>query len=270
MDHTTFQLFDVPRREAAALRLSAAFPLGVDAAVALVGRTPAGELGWAFQQLPAGGSGSVTLRQVPRFDRVTAVLVNADVEQMGLGADGDWRFKGDRAQVRAQVSTDASGPAIAFRDPAPRKRRVPRDADVRVTFSEPVTGVSASSLRLTDRKGRVLPAKVRYDAATRTATLDPSRTLSERAPYTAVATDAIKNQTGDSLAASSWSFTTGRWARRRARARPTSCGAACWWRCARATRAASVSASPSFPRAAPSAAPRARFARGGARACGSA
>ena len=53
-----------------------------------------------------------------------------------------------------------------------------------------------------------VPAAVRYDAASRTATIDPSAALKARTRYTVSLTDGITDAAGNRLAATSWSFTT--------------------------------------------------------------
>ena len=84
------------------------------------------------------------------------------------------------------------------------------DAPITVTFTEPVTGVSASTFSLRNGAGTPVSSTVAYDAATRRATLRPSAPLAGDATYTATLTSGIRDATGNALAGRSWSFTTGK------------------------------------------------------------
>jgi hypothetical protein len=79
---------------------------------------------------------------------------------------------------------------------------------LRVTFSEPVTGVSSSTLRL--RRGTTaVSAAVSYDGTSRTATLTPSAPLAPDATHTLALTAGIRSDSGGELAPQEWSFLTG-------------------------------------------------------------
>ena len=79
-------------------------------------------------------------------------------------------------------------------------------------FSEPVRGISATTLRLvdlrTDRTVRV--RSYRYDVATRTVTLDPYYRLASRTIYRVVIRAGIRDVAGNRLPAQTWTFRTGR------------------------------------------------------------
>jgi hypothetical protein len=78
---------------------------------------------------------------------------------------------------------------------------------VTATFSEAVANVSTSTFTL--RRGTAqVAASVSYDAASRTATLDPSADLLASAVYTATLTNGIADLAGNPLAPLSWTFTT--------------------------------------------------------------
>jgi hypothetical protein len=79
LDHTAYRLYRVRGR--GRLRLSAHAERGTRSAIALVGRRgprAGGAVTTAFRYLPRGGRGVVRLPRGRRFDRVTAVVVNAD------------------------------------------------------------------------------------------------------------------------------------------------------------------------------------------------
>jgi Big-like domain-containing protein len=80
---------------------------------------------------------------------------------------------------------------------------------VTMRFSEPVTGVDRGTLTLTTASGTAVPATVRYDAAGRTATLDPTPTLKAGTRYRVALTTGIRDAAGNRLAATAWTFTTG-------------------------------------------------------------
>ena len=79
-------------------------------------------------------------------------------------------------------------------------------------FSEPIRGISATTLRLVDlRTGRTVRIRSRrYDAATRTVTLDPSYRLAARTSYRVVIRAGIHDVAGNRLPAQTWTFRTGR------------------------------------------------------------
>ncbi len=77
----------------------------------------------------------------------------------------------------------------------------------RVTFSEPVSGVSGSSLQLTSG-GSVLSASVTYDAAARRATLDPTAPLPTGATVAIVVRGGIRDAAGNAVGTGSTTFGT--------------------------------------------------------------
>ncbi len=104
---------------------------------------------------------------------------------------------------------DAVKPTITSRSPAPNATGVARAASVRVTFSEPVRGVSATTLRLKNlRTGFWVRARVTYSAATRTATIDPALSMFGNERYGVYVLAGIKDPSGNRLATTTWSFRT--------------------------------------------------------------
>lgn len=94
----------------------------------------------------------------------------------------------------------------------PAAGSVTRDGHLRptVTWDEPVTGVSATTLVLRAPSGAAVPATVTYAAAARRATLVPLRPLAGEVRYTLTAGSGIKDGTGNAMAAASWPVVTGR------------------------------------------------------------
>ncbi len=79
-----------------------------------------------------------------------------------------------------------------------------------VVFSEPVTGVSASTVVLRDSQGRLVRAGVSYDAARQRATVTPLGGLLGDEKYTLSISGGIKDQVGNAASWTSWQFQTGR------------------------------------------------------------
>jgi hypothetical protein len=102
----------------------------------------------------------------------------------------------------------APAPTVTSRTPAINAKGVNKASNVTATFSEAVTGVSASSFVL-KRGTTVIAAVVSYDATTRVATLNPNADLAADAVYTVELTGGIKNAAGTALLPVSWNFTTG-------------------------------------------------------------
>ncbi|MFE5837182.1 peroxidase family protein [Arthrobacter sp. NPDC056493] len=106
--------------------------------------------------------------------------------------------------------TTGPAPTVASVTPGIGANNVGRTANVTVRYSEPVTNVSTGTvvLRRGGLTGPVVTATVTYNAATRTATLNPSATLAANTTYT-MATSAVRDLAGNPLAFRSWTFRTG-------------------------------------------------------------
>jgi hypothetical protein len=109
LNHATFQLLGVHARGGRAVVVEAVAPRGVDAGLAVVGRTGSELHGHAVSRLrfePNGGALTVRLPRPGRFRRITAVVVNADTSARGFDAARlDWNYLTDTApfRVRAEV-----------------------------------------------------------------------------------------------------------------------------------------------------------------------
>jgi hypothetical protein len=75
--------------------------------------------------------------------------------------------------------TTGPGPSVTARTPG--GTGVSRGANVTATFSEPFQGLGASTFMLISPAGKRVPAVIRWDAGTRTATLDPLTALGPNA-----------------------------------------------------------------------------------------
>lgn len=113
------------------------------------------------------------------------------------------------AYAMATAFVDNVAPTVSGLAPTANAARAWYDAPVVAVFSEPVTGVSASTFQL--RSGtELVPATVSYDAATRRATLWPATPLKGDTVYNATLTSGIVDHAGAQLASFTWQFTTGK------------------------------------------------------------
>jgi hypothetical protein len=130
------------------------------------------------------------------------------------GAENLVDYDGDAAALSGDLTvTDDPVPTIAGTTvPADAALKVSQASNVKATFSEAVQGVSATTFRLRSPSGTVVPAAVTYDAASKTATLNPTASLAADTAYTATLTGgetAIRDGANGPLETVSWSFTTG-------------------------------------------------------------
>lgn len=120
----------------------------------------------------------------------------------------------EEAQLAESLSApltvvDLTKPRIKSRTPAPGTTRVATGTSIKIVFSEPVKGVSGSTLRLKNlTTGLWVRAKVTYNAAKHTATIDPSLLMFHARRYAVVVQNGISDPSGNRLKATSWSFRT--------------------------------------------------------------
>jgi hypothetical protein len=99
LNHTTFQLLRVPARGGRAVVVHLRAMRGTSAGLALVGRRGSERGGRPVVRVAyrrGGGRLTVRMRQPGRFDRITAVLVNADGRARGFSARRlDWGYLTD-------------------------------------------------------------------------------------------------------------------------------------------------------------------------------
>jgi hypothetical protein len=104
LNHTTFSLIRVHAHGGAAVEVRLEAPEGVDAGLALVGRIGSERHGRTVKRIDyaaGGGPLSVTLPDPGRFQRITAVVVNADASAAGYSARHlDWRYLTEETPFR--------------------------------------------------------------------------------------------------------------------------------------------------------------------------
>jgi hypothetical protein len=107
LNHTTFQLLRVHVRGGRAVVVQATAPRGIEAGLALVGRRGSerrGEVTARLRYKRGGGRMTVHLSRPGRFNRLTAVLINADADAAGFSARRlDWAYLTDTAPFRVSA-----------------------------------------------------------------------------------------------------------------------------------------------------------------------
>lgn len=104
---------------------------------------------------------------------------------------------------------DTVPPKATFVSPGAGAKEVSRFVDPLVRFSEPVSGVSTSTLRLRDTStNSIVSTTVSYDSARREARIRPSAKLVTQRTYRIEATAGIRDAFGNALTAANGSFTT--------------------------------------------------------------
>lgn len=107
LNHATFQLLRVHASGGRAVVARAEAPRGVAAGLALVGRISSERFGRVVSRLrfrPHGGPLTVRLGHPGRFERITAVVVNADTRAEGFNARRlDWNYLTDTAPFRVRA-----------------------------------------------------------------------------------------------------------------------------------------------------------------------
>jgi hypothetical protein len=104
LDHTGYRLFDV--KPAGKLRLTVAVEDGVRAGIALVAREGdelTGTVKRKTRYLGKDGRGSVALTGAAGYERITAVVINADGREKGFAA-GDWVYAKDNREFNLRLS----------------------------------------------------------------------------------------------------------------------------------------------------------------------
>lgn len=105
LDHLSFRLFKVLPRGANTIRLRLKAERGVRCAIALVGLDGGQITGVAttrFKYSGKGGKRKVSLTGARGFDRITAMVVNADGRVHGFGGS-DWNYTRDDSNFRVSV-----------------------------------------------------------------------------------------------------------------------------------------------------------------------
>ena len=110
-----------------------------------------------------------------------------------------------------QATPDERRPLITSRTPAPDATGVVAGSAIQVQFSEPVRGVSGATIQLVNVAGGwTVRSTVRYDAASRMATLTPARHMYPVTQYRVEILPGITDRSGNRLEPQVWTFRVAR------------------------------------------------------------
>lgn len=108
------------------------------------------------------------------------------------------------------ATPDARRPTITGRNPGPNAVAVAGNSTIRILFSEPVLNASGATIQLFNAPGGwLVRSTVRYDAASRTATLTPNLEMYPRTEYRITISSGITDRAGNRLAPTAWTFQVG-------------------------------------------------------------
>ncbi|WP_105035590.1 Ig-like domain-containing protein [Cryobacterium aureum] len=102
-------------------------------------------------------------------------------------------------------------PTITAQSPAAGATAVGRLVSPTATFSEAITGFTATSVTVT-RPGATIPSTLSFNATTRVLTINPNATLLANTTYTVTitgGTGAVRDLAGNPVVTRTWSYTTG-------------------------------------------------------------
>lgn len=166
LDHTAYLLLNVPiPSRDRAIGLDAVIPQRTGGGIALVGRTGGATTGTATtvaKYKPIGGSTSVTLPNPRSYERITAVLVNADTSASGRSSVGfDWNWQRDGQILSGQVITAPCRTATRSLSAANRALRAARkklaratSASARRTYARQVSSLRRHAAKAKSRRSR--------------------------------------------------------------------------------------------------------------------
>ncbi|HSL00487.1 MAG TPA: N,N-dimethylformamidase beta subunit family domain-containing protein [Rubrobacteraceae bacterium] len=109
------------------------------------------------------------------------------------------------------IDVDRTPPTVSKVSPLPQATSVPFGTDVSATFSEEMDSstINTNTFKLDKQGGSTVSARVTYNAATKTATLDPHNDLEAATTYVATVTTGVKDRAGNALETDRvWAFTT--------------------------------------------------------------
>jgi hypothetical protein len=164
LDHTSYRLLDVrPTLNMPRLKLAVYTPRGPRMAIALVGRTGdevAGTSKEFLQLLPYGGPGTITIDNPGQYDRLTAVVINADTSATRDTTISDWIWHRDGQGVSVRVSADFKVPWVTRRKPGRDARRTSTRAPVSISFSDRMFELTSKTVKLVEPSGRTVKSKL--------------------------------------------------------------------------------------------------------------
>jgi subtilisin family serine protease len=152
------------------------------------------------------------------YDDFVLLDFTSPIHETGLPAGFCYRWDAlaidEEGQLAETVSpaitiVDLTKPRIKSRTPSGGAAHVATSTSVKIVFTEPVKGVSGSTLRLKNLStGFWVRAKVTYSASKRTATIDPRLSMFHGNRYAVVVLHGITDLSGNKLSSTDWSFRT--------------------------------------------------------------
>lgn len=145
----------------------------------------------------------------------TAGLLSPDTKYTVTVVGGNSGVEDEVGNLLATTSwsfTTGPAPTVTVSSPSSGATAVSRTTVITATFSEPVLGVSGTTVTLKNPAGKKITAAVGYNATTGVVTLTPASRLASRTKYTVTLTggvSAIRDLVGNPLKTVKWSFTTG-------------------------------------------------------------
>ncbi len=156
--------------------------------------------------------------EISFYDDFVLEGFTSPIHETGLTAGFCYRWDAlaidEEAQLAETLSPpvtilDLTKPKIKSRTPSPGATSVSTGTSIKIVFSEPVKGVSGSTLRLKNlTTGLWVRAKVTYNALKRTATIDPSLLMFQGRRYAVFVQNGISDPSGNRLKVTTWSFRT--------------------------------------------------------------
>ncbi len=150
----------------------------------------------------AAGTRTATLTPMAPLAASTSYTARVTTAATDLAGNGLASIATTQFVTSAPV--DESAPTVTAVTPANAATNVPLASTITVTFSEAMnaTTITSSTLALTRAPGAVaVPAVVEFSSATNRATLTPSAPLTLGATYTLTVTTAVRDLSGNPLAA---------------------------------------------------------------------
>jgi len=162
-------------------------------------------------------TGLMAMVPVPDGLIVTGILNNGNQVTYSVGTIKGIQyvfFYALAGTYQVSFSNDNTPPVISGVEPGSGISGVNTNTSVSVTFSEAIdpASITGSSFELLDTANAVVSAQVTYNAAAKTATLDPTNLLLPLTTYTAIVkggTSGVKDLAGNQMSNDvTWSFTT--------------------------------------------------------------
>jgi hypothetical protein len=120
---------------------------------------------------------------------------------------------GNTMTTAAWSFTTGPAPVITASSPAAGATKVRRNTNLTASFNEPITGVTATTVRLTRVSTRAaVSTKASFNPTTRVLTVNPAASLAANAQYRITITGgsgAVRDVAGNPFTTRSWTFTTG-------------------------------------------------------------